>query len=489
MLMSECSTAGILRSIDARSSTTRSTVWFFSKPVASMLLLLGIFLSAGPNPAWAQEEEVTTETGVLNIAPEEETSASGLSVEVAFRDSTGDQALEPVEEGHLEITVTNQADGPATNVGVWAYATEGKNQVRLSDEGVGESAPEDLPEDAVRVGRIQELPADATQEVTARLRGAESLSGDPISLAVKLNDEHGFAPEKTWPLAVQTEEGTSEKESNRAPVVDRKIPETDMSRPDAIAVVIGVKEYEHSGVPNVDYAVRDAQTMKKYLTRTLGFQEENIIFEPNATGSVLQRLFGTAEDPAGQLHNWVKPGESEVFVYYSGHGAPDPSTGDAFLLGSDINPNYMSINGYPAEQLYENLGKIPAKSMTVVLDACFSGVAQDGPVVQRASPVELSVESPVMTMENGLAFTAGAADQIASWYPEKKHGLFTYFFLKGLRGEADQNGDQGVTAMEMEQYLTEKVPYRARRTFNREQIPQVVGTDKERVLAHYGAEE
>jgi uncharacterized caspase-like protein len=272
------------------------------------------------------------------------------------------------------------------------------------------------------------------------------------------------------------------------PVVDRQVPETTTDRPDAVAVVIGNKAYQTSDIPNVDYALRDARTMRKYLIRTLGFREENIIFTANATGSDLQRILGTSDTPRGQLYNWVKPGESDVFVYYSGHGAPAPGANEAYLVASDTNPNYLSINGYSVEQLYENLSQVPARSVTVVLEACFSGISSDGgAVVQDASPVELSVENPALTMDRGLAFTAGAADQIASWYPEKKHGLFTYFFLKGLRGEADRDGNRAITGAELERYVREKVPYRARRMYNREQTPQVVGQDKDRALVRYDA--
>lgn len=283
-----------------------------------------------------------------------------------------------------------------------------------------------------------------------------------------------------------TQTADEEKEETSISVVDTEIPKTNMQRPDDIAVVLGVKKYKNPDVPNVDYAVRDAQTMKKYLTRTLGFREENIIYVENATGTEMERIFGTATDPQGQLHDWVKSGESSVFVYYSGHGAPNPESGDAYFIPSDTNPNYLSQNGYPVNQLYENLAQLPAESVTVVLEACFSGTSESGAVVSDISPAVLSVENPVMGMENGLAFTAGAADQVSTWYNEKGHGLFTYYFLNGLRGEADANDDEAVTVKEMESYLNENVPYRAQRMHSRNQTPQVIGQDKDRVLVRYG---
>lgn len=280
-------------------------------------------------------------------------------------------------------------------------------------------------------------------------------------------------------------ETATRKGTGAASVVDSEIPRTDMKRPDDIAIVIGNTEYKNGDIPKVDYAVRDARIMKKYLTRTLGFREENVIYVENASGSSMTRIFGTSDDPKGQLYDWVKSNQSSVFVYYSGHGAPNPETGNAYLLPSDANPSYLSQNGYPLTQLYENLSKLPAQSVTVALEACFSGTSEGGAVVQNASPAVLSVENPMLGMKNGLVFTAGAADQIASWYNEKKHGLFTYYFLKGLRGKADANSDKEITANEMESYLNDKVPYRAQRMHSRKQTPQVVGQNKDNVLIEY----
>ncbi len=292
-------------------------------------------------------------------------------------------------------------------------------------------------------------------------------------------------PTDTVSRRTRSRRDNRQKTRKRYPLIDRQVPSTEMNRSRDIAVVIGVSNYTASDIPDVEFALRDAKVMRKYLIRTLGFREENIIYEEDASGAVLERIFGTSTDPEGQLHDWARPNESNVFVYYSGHGAPDPGTGNAYLVPSDADPNYLSQNGYPVSQLYENLSKVQAGSVTVLLESCFSGVSEGGAVVQEASPVKLSVENPVVAMENGLAFTAGAADQVASWYSEKKHGLFTYYFLRGLRGNADKNGDREVTAREIGEYLTGKVPYRAQRIHGREQTPQVTGQTKDRVLVRY----
>ena len=58
--------------------------------------------------------------------------------------------------------------------------------------------------------------------------------------------------------------------------------------------------------------------------RALGIRPGNILSLEDATLSDLKVLFGDQGVPTGRLHDLVKPGITEVFVFYSGHGAPDP---------------------------------------------------------------------------------------------------------------------------------------------------------------------
>jgi uncharacterized caspase-like protein len=188
----------------------------------------------------------------------------------------------------------------------------------------------------------------------------------------------------------------------------------------------------------------------------------------------------------------VKEGTSEVFVYYSGHGAP--STGEsknAYLVPSDTDPNFVSdANAYRLSSFYEDLAALSAESVTVALDACFTGQSGSGEMMLRqASPLALSVENPLLGIDDATGFLASGPQQVANWYPEKKHGMFTYFFLKGLKGEADLNGDRAVTVKEMKRYLTNEssgVPYWSRRVHQRKQVPQVVTQSPNRVLVRLG---
>jgi len=265
--------------------------------------------------------------------------------------------------------------------------------------------------------------------------------------------------------------------------VDVNIPKTKMKNPNAVAVVIGNKRYEEEGVPDVEYAENDARIIKEYLIKALGFKEENIIFISNAKKSDFERIFGTKGDYKGQLYNYVKPNESDVFVYYTGHGAPDPQSKKAYIVPVDCHPDYVKLNGYSLDLFYENLSKIPARSITVVIDACFSGASEKGMLIASASPIGIK---PIMGSAKGNIniFTSSSGEEISSWYPEKKHSLFTYFFLKGLQGKADNNQDKKLTSGELANYVKENVSYYARRLFNREQTPQFSG-NRTKIIVDY----
>jgi|GEM_PF-3791805 len=259
--------------------------------------------------------------------------------------------------------------------------------------------------------------------------------------------------------------------------VDINIPNTSMSNPNAIAVVIGNKEYENQDVPSVDFALNDAAVVKKYLVNTMGFSEGNILYLENARQADFYRVFGTNDNFKARLHNLVKPGESDVFIFYSGHGAPDPESKEGYFVPVNCDPSLVAFNGYPINTFYENLSQIPYKSLTVVLDACFSGSSEAGMLLKNISPVFIEPKIRILNDEKARIFTSAGGDQVSSWYTDQNHSLFTYFFLKGLQGAADADKNKRLELRELRTYIEEHVPYEARRLNNRIQTPEVYGND------------
>lgn len=262
--------------------------------------------------------------------------------------------------------------------------------------------------------------------------------------------------------------------------VDVNIPAGRIQRPDAIAVVIGNRDYTNT--KTVDFAVNDARVIREYLIKALGFQEGNILYYENATKGQFEMLFGTEMNEKGKLFNTVMPGLSDVFVFYSGHGAPGLKDQKGYFVPVECDPNYVEISGFDSNVFYKNLGKLPAKSVTVVLDACFSGAN----VFSNISPIVIKAQSATRP-ENINVLGSSSGSQVSSWYNDKGHGLFTYFFLKSLQDKtiSDKNGDGAVTLREIHQVLSDNVrgvPYWARRLHGIEQTPTLEAKNPDFVL-------
>lgn len=253
-----------------------------------------------------------------------------------------------------------------------------------------------------------------------------------------------------------------------------------LSAKNDIAVIIGNSDYSKYGndIPNVTPAYADAEGIRKYFINVLGIQDGNIIQMSDATGSQLTRVFGNRDNFQGQLHNWIKPNVSNVYVYYAGHGAPSGNNGSAFLVPSDASADSIELTGYSLGILYKNLSLLSVKSMTIILESCFSGVSQSGSLISNASPVYLKAKTPEIP-SNITVISAGSANQMASWEKDKSNGLFTKYFLMGMTGEADKtpygNGNGAVDYSELARYLDDTMTYFARRYYGREQNVQISG--------------
>ena len=233
--------------------------------------------------------------------------------------------------------------------------------------------------------------------------------------------------------------------------------------PDAFAVVIGVEKYRQSGIPAVDYAARDAKTMHSYLTGAMGFDSKNVVLltDDRASKTDLEKHIGT------WLKNRVGP-KSRVFVYYAGHGAPNPTTGAGYLMPYEADPSYLEDTAYPLAKMYASLDALPTKDVTVVLDACFSGQGPRSLIAKGARPLinAAAQKGP----ERATVIAAAASNQISLSDPDAKHGLLTYHLLEGLHGGADADGDGRITAAEAFAYAKPAVG-RAARLQNQEQTP------------------
>lgn len=233
-------------------------------------------------------------------------------------------------------------------------------------------------------------------------------------------------------------------------------------RPNAYAVIIGVRQYRRD-LPEADFADSDARLVKRYLIETLGFEESNVatLINEEATKGDLEKYLES------WLPNRVEKG-AEVVVYYSGHGSPNPASGEAFLVPYDGDPTYLAKTGYPLARLYAEMGKLPAASVTLVMDACFSGAGGRSVLAKGAKPLVTEIRQDRLP-GNLVVLSASAGDQVSHAYREKGHGLFTYFLLKAFKDFPDRNASSWKTAFDAAAPQVTRV---ARREYNADQAPQ-----------------
>ncbi len=240
----------------------------------------------------------------------------------------------------------------------------------------------------------------------------------------------------------------------------------------AYAIVIGIEHYRQK-LPAADFATQDAKLVTAYLTKVMGYPEENVIILLNdrATNVDLVKYFEK------WLPNNVEKGAS-VFVYFSGHGAPNPKSGDAYLVPYDGDPSFIDETGYSLKRMYAALGKLPAKEIIVALDSCFSGAGGRSVIAKGSRPLVMNLQNNVVLPKNMTVLSASAGDQTSSTYDEKGHGLFTYFMLKGIKNEDVTMPDGSLKIDDLYGYIKPQVERIARKQYNNEQTPQLIESKK-----------
>lgn len=233
--------------------------------------------------------------------------------------------------------------------------------------------------------------------------------------------------------------------------------------PTKFAVIVGVEHYK--GIPPARFAARDAAAVRAHLT-ALGYPPRNtaVLTEQEATRAGLSKTLNA------WLPNRVKP-DSTVFFYFSGHGAPDPKTGLAYLVPIDGDPEYLEDTAYPVKQLYAKLRALKAKRVIVALDSCFSGAGGRSVLARDARPLVSRAEMGDVGTGGLVSLSASDGAQISGAIDDEGHGAFTYYLLKGLNGAA-RNASGAVTVKSLYDYLVPQVQDAAR-LHNRDQTPQL----------------
>ena len=397
-------------------------------------------------------------------------------VDYGISTATGDNIIRPgvvvTVQARVQNTGQGEAEGSAFSInlptGVY-FSPDSRQNYTFSSLKPGEFKDLEFSfTPSKKVGRTINLAIGFTER---------SSSGKfPLKLDVK-------KPQKSiQQLVVKGQELGKVAIANVATVsvdIEKGIPKSSRKGKKDLAVVFGIERYKN--VPGVSFAKRDALWTKKYFENVLGIPSNRIYYKTDS--DVGQAEFSKVFSKDGWIDKRIKNNETNVFIYYAGHGAPDLKKNKAYLIPYDGDPNYASQTGYEMDKLYAELGNMQAKSVTVFLDACFSGANRDNEMLLAgARPVFIEVKSGIPG--NVTVFSAAGGKEISSAWPEKKHGLFSYYLMKGMRGDADANRDKKITVGELGDYIRENVSDMAG-MLDREQTPGLQTMYPDKVLIQY----
>lgn len=418
----------------------------------SFLLIFGD--PAVRNSAYDPETRLFTFDAVATGA-----NSGGWALRLALKDPVPNEEAEAFHKrlaGESKATLAFRVEDNAFSL-ERVYVTVGEGYASKSYEAVPADAASARALESVSIGELVAKPVeDAGLDVSFGYAQSRELLAKKKELAAA-RKQRAAAAEIAALEAQLKALSPAEKEIDSdadAPVAAR--PED----PAAYAVVVGVESYQMTDLPKARFAERDARSVAKRL-EALGVPPRNM--------KVLIGSGATRAKLAAVLQDWLPQRAKEgakVYFYFSGHGAPDASSGDSYLVPWDGDPSLLKATGYRLSALYADLAKLPAAKRVALLDACFSGAGGRSLLAKGARPLVTVTEGD----SGGVTVLAAAASsQITATLESQGHGLFTYHLLKAL-------GAGGRSASAVFAELKPKVEDDAARQ-SREQTPAFRGPD------------
>lgn len=323
---------------------------------------------------------------------------------------------------------------------------------------------------------IDELPAAFTADMGQRLLGSERVAALSRGTSLAKAQYDAKHPTTATPVAATSDAPAAPAPASLAAPAEFAV---GAPQPHAYALVVGIEKYRD--VPPPIGARADALAFARLAVRTLGLQEAHVrtLIDDHATRGDLEKALA-----------WLElnvPVGGRVYFFYSGHGAPDPISGSAYVLPYDGDPSALAETAIPLAKLTERLSKTRASESVAFVDACFSGAGGRSVLPQGARPL-VRVQTPATARGVALLSSSGSSE-ISSATPDGSNGLFTKYLLEALgQAAGDVDGDYQISLAELQAFVEPRVAREARLQ-NRVQTPTLnlpSGTEARGVIVAFG---
>jgi Caspase domain len=278
-------------------------------------------------------------------------------------------------------------------------------------------------------------------------------------------------------IVVEAEEKLGSRTQVWIPVVPTKAGVVTSVR-EKYALIIGISKYMNnaSGVRNLEYADVDARALYDFLQQPAagGFARENMLLLSNEDATLARIRTALTSFVAKASENDL------LLIFFAGHGDADPNARqNLYLIVHDTSVDAMSQTALSMPDLRRYVEQnVRSKRLILLLDACHSaGLSKEG-TRDLANNLTNQYLQDLLYQEHGRAIITSSdvnekSNESSRW--GKGHGVFTYYVLEGLRGNADTNEDHFVTVGELFRYVYQNVRYDT----GRQQNPQKLLGDNE----------
>ena len=311
--------------------------------------------------------------------------------------------------------------------------------------------------------------------VTADGSFETSLYIPPVGLTVEIvaYDQKGNKAIETLQLKRST---TQVSQETRFAQLQPSLGKRGLPNKNALALIVGIENYENlPAIPSI-HADNDAEYFSDFAHYKLGIPRNNIIKAINADAKRLDILKAITK-----VTKLSTKDETDVFLFFAGHGLAADDGEDVFLMPHDGDKDYLEDTAMTRSEIFQRVERIGPKSVTVFLDACYTGGTRSQDVTLVAGKRPVQVVALEQSVPSGFTIlSASAADETSMALEAANHGLFSYFLMKGMEGDADANMDNKITMAEMRDYVKDKVV----RQSDFQQTPELQG-DTDRLLVQF----
>ena len=206
------------------------------------------------------------------------------------------------------------------------------------------------------------------------------------------------------------------------------------------------------------YADTDAKVFADYASEKLGVPRERIKTLVNDGADEKDVLLAAKR----WLARGAIAGQSDVYVFFAGHGLASEDGKKMYLLPHDGAPELLEDTAVSTDRLFSDIAAANPRSVTVFLDTCYSGTTRGPDMLIASRPISIRAKEQAVP-EGFTVMTAAAGDQTAKPLEEAKHGIFSYFIMKGM---GVRQPDNQITAGELHAYVQQCYPTVSDRTQN-----------------------